>query len=63
MVDLLPSQEPAGTRITQASVLRVPVPKLRYHQRRPEHGAGSGPERIVGLGMPEHHVLHRTLDF
>ncbi|MFM9104813.1 MAG: hypothetical protein ACKOPS_27290 [Cyanobium sp.] len=63
MAESLPPVAPAPGRSGPAQILQVPLPLLRYHQRLPEQGRAGGPERIDGPALPEHHVLHRTLDF
>lgn len=67
MADALPSpaalSEPAPLRIQPELVLKVPLPMLRYRQRPIESGRLAGPDCIEGRGMPQDHVIHRTLAF
>ncbi|MFZ9752984.1 MAG: hypothetical protein ACO3B3_05455 [Cyanobium sp.] len=59
----MPAPAPLGRPLAGELVLRLPLPLLRYRQRLEEHGPIAGPERIEGPGLPQDHVLHRTLAF
>ncbi len=54
---------PLGRPLACELVRRLPLPLLRYRQRLEEHGPIEGPEWIEGPGLPQDHVLHRTLAF
>ncbi len=61
--EAMPAPEPLGRPLACELVLRLPLPLLRYRQRLEEHGPIAGPERIEGPGLPQDHVLYRTLPF
>lgn len=50
-------------RMDREVVMSIPVTMLRYRQRPLESGRGRAPDRVDGRGIPQDHVIHRTLPF
>lgn len=48
-------------RVCPETVLRVPLSLIRYRQPMAENGLPEELVRLSGPGMPQDHVLHRTL--
>ena len=61
MVEPAPCPAASNLRVCPETVLRVPLSLVRYRQPMAENGPPQELVRLGGPGMPQDHVLHRTL--